>query len=284
MIKNQIKTVLLLGSLTGLFLFIGASLGGRGGLIMALIFAGGLNIFSFWFSDKIVLKMYKAKEADHSEHSKLYDMVKDITIRAKLPMPKVYIVPSQHPNAFATGRSPKHAAIACTVGIINLLNDHELKGVLAHELAHVKNRDTLISTISATIAGVISYLAMMARWGAIFGGFGGNRDRGNILELLALAIIAPLMALIIQMAISRSREFLADETGAKFLHDGSGLASALEKLEKGIQHKPLRPMGTTEATAHLFIENPFKGSGMFKMFSTHPNTKDRVQRLRLMKF
>ena len=284
MIKNQVKTVLLLGLLTGLFLFIGALIGGRTGLIIGLIFAGGMNFFSFWFSDKIVLAIYKAKEANHAEHSQVYDIVKDITLRAKLPMPKVYIIPSAHPNAFATGRSPQKAAVAVTTGIVNLLNNHELKGVLAHELAHVKNRDTLISTISATIAGVISYIAMMARWSAIFGGFGGNRDNSNIIELLVLAIVAPVMALIIQMAISRSREYLADESGAKFLHDSSGLASALEKIEKGIDMRPLKAQGNTKATAHLFIENPFRGSGFFKMFSTHPQTSDRVKRLREMKF
>ena len=284
MIKNQIKTTLLLGLLTGLFLFIGSILGGKAGLIIGLIFAGIMNVGSFWFSDKIVLKMYRAQEADRSKHSKLYDMVKDITVRAKLPMPKVYIIPGPHPNAFATGRSPNHAAIACTVGIINLLTDHELKGVIAHELAHVKNRDTLISTVSATIAGVISYIAMMARWSAIFGGFGGNRDNNNIIELIVLAIIAPLMAMIIQMAISRSREYLADETGARFLNDATGLASALEKIEQGIKHVPLRPMGQTEATAHLFIQNPFRNKGIVKLFSTHPSTKDRIKKLHSLKF
>lgn len=284
MIKNQVKTVLLLGLLTGLFLFIGALIGGRAGLVIGLIFAGGMNFFSFWFSDKIVLAIYKAKEANHTEHSQLYNIVKDISIRAKVPMPKVYIINSAHPNAFATGRSPKKAAVAVTTGIVNLLNNHELKGVLAHEMAHVKNRDTLISTISATIAGVISYIAMMARWSAIFGGFGGDRNNSNIIELLVLAIVAPIMALIIQMAISRSREYLADETGAKILLDSSGLATALEKIEKGIDMRPLKAQSNTEATAHLFIENPFRGQGLFKMFSTHPQTKDRVKRLRAMKF
>ena len=280
MIKNQIKTVLLLGGLTGILLMIGGLIGGKSGLLIGLIFAGGMNFVSFWWSDKIVLKLYKAKPADKAHHSKLYSMVQEIAQTAKLPMPKIYIVPSQHPNAFATGRSHSKAAVAYTEGILHLLNDHELKGVTAHELSHIKNRDTLISTIAATIAGVISYLAMMARWGAMFGGFGGDRDRGGgMIELLVLAIVAPIMALIIQMAISRSREFLADATGAKLVRDGSGLASALQKLEIGIKHAPLKPQGTTEATAHLFIENPFRGSGFFKIFSTHPSTKERIKRL-----
>lgn len=285
MAMNQVKTVILLGALTGLFLLIGTLIGGRAGLIIALILAGGMNFFSYWFSDKIVLAIYRAKEADKQKHAKLYDMIRDITTRAKLPMPKVYIVPTHHPNAFATGRNYKHAAVACTEGIMQLLNDHELKGVIAHELAHIKNRDILISSIAATIAGVISYLAMMARWGAIFGGFGGrDNDSGGLIELLVLAIVAPIMALIIQLAISRSREYLADETGAKFLHDSSGLAAALEKLEKGVSHAPLRAQGTTEATAHMFISNPFRGGGLWKIFSTHPSTAERVKRLRALKF
>jgi len=283
--SNQIKTVLLLGALTGIFLAIGYFLGGRTGILIALIFAGGVNFFSYWFSDKIVLAIYRAKEADKIEHKRLYEMVQDIIIQAKLPMPKVYIIPTNHPNAFATGRNYKHAAVACTQGIMDLLNDHELKGVIAHELAHVKNRDILISSIAATIAGVISYLAMMARWGAIFGGFGGrDNDSGGIIELLVLAIVAPLMAVIIQLAISRSREYHADETGARFIRDASGLASALEKLKQGIKRAPLKAQGTTEATSHLFIESPFRGGGLLKIFSTHPPTEERVKRLRALKF
>ncbi len=285
MIKNQIKTALLLGLLTGLFLLLGALIGGQTGLLLGLIFAGGINFFSFWFSDKIVLAIYRAKEADKNQHSKLYEMVRDISMRAKLPMPKIYIVPGQHPNAFATGRSPKKGVVAVTQGIMNLLNDHELKGVLAHEMAHIKNRDTLISTIAAAIAGVISYIAMMARWSAIFGGMGGrDNNSGNIIELLILAVVAPLMATLIQLAISRSREFIADETGARILKDASGLASALQKLESGISKAPLKAQGTTEATAHLFIENPFRGKGIWKMFSTHPTTQERVKKLQAIRF
>lgn len=282
MLKNQIKTVLLLGGLTGLFLLIG-SFFGRSGLLFALIFAGGMNFVSYWWSDKIVLKIYRAKEADRNEYSELYSLIDEVRHSAKLPMPKVYIVNSPQANAFATGRNPKHAAVAVTTGILNLLNKNELKGVLAHEIGHVKNKDILVSSVAATIAGVISYIAMMARWSAIFGGFGGDRDRGNIVELLALAIIAPLMALIIQMAISRSREFLADQTGANLIRDPFSLASALEKIHNNVSHNPLKQMGTTEATAHIFIHNPFKGKGFINIFSTHPSVEERCKRLREMK-
>ncbi|MBT3298744.1 zinc metalloprotease HtpX [archaeon] len=284
--KNQLKTALLLAALTSILLVIGDFIGGTQGLIIAFIFAGGLNFFSYWFSDKIVLAIYRAKEADKNKYSKIYEMVQDISIRAKLPMPKIYIIPSHHPNAFATGRNPNNAVVACTEGILNLLNDHELKGVIAHEMAHISNRDILIQSITATIAGVISFVAMMARWTAIFGGFGGrdNNNSGGLIELLVLAIVAPIMAMLIQFAISRSREYLADETGSKFLKDATGLASALEKLEKGISHNPLKAQGNTEATAHMFISNPFRGSSLLKIFSTHPTTESRVKRLRLLKF
>ena len=284
MIKNQIKTVLLLGGLTSILLLIGGLIGGRTGLLIGLIFAGVMNFVSYWWSDKIVLAIYKAKEADKNQYSKLYSMVDEIRHSAHLPMPKVYIVPSPHPNAFACGPTWKRSAVAFTEGILDLLNDHELKGVVAHELSHIKNRDTLISTVAATIAGVISYVAMMARWSAIFGGFGGRDGDNNIMELLVLAVVAPIMALIIQMAISRSREYLADESGARILKDSSGLALALEKLEAGIKHSPLKPQGTTEATSHMFIENPFRGKGLWKIFSTHPSTAERTKRLRALMF
>ncbi len=283
--KNQIKTALLLGGLTGIFLLIGGSLGGRSGLLFALIFAGGINFVSYWWSHKIVLAIYKAKEADRNEHSKLYSIVQELASKANLPMPKVYIMNSPQANAFATGRNPKNAVVAVTSGILDLLNHNELRGVLAHELGHIKNRDILISSVAATIAGVISYIAMMARWAAIFGGFGGDRDRGSgLIELLVLAIIAPIMAMIIQFAISRSREFLADETGAKFTNDASALASALQKIEGSVKHHPFGRMGTTEATAHMFISNPLKSSSFIELFSTHPTTKKRIERLRAMKF
>ena len=225
--------------------------------------------------------MYRAKEADKNEHSYLYSTVREITQHAKLPMPKIYIIDTPQSNAFATGRNPKHAAVAVTTGILELLEKNELKGVLAHEIGHIKNRDILISSVAATIAGVISYIAMMARWAAIFGGIGGrDRDNGGLIELLVLAIIAPIMALIIRSAISRSREYLADETGAKLVRDPHSLASALQKIEKNVKHYPFARVGKTEATAHLFISNPLKASSFLELFSTHPSTEKRVQRLR----
>ena len=284
MIKNQIKTVLLLGALTGIFLLIGGLIGGQAGLFIGLVFALGINFVSYWFSHKIVLWMYGAQEADRKQYHQLYATVEDIRQRANLPMPKVYIMNSPQANAFATGRNPTHAVVAVTTGILQILDHNELKGVLAHEMGHVKNRDILISTIAATIAGVISYIAMTARWAALFGGLGGRNENGpNILELLVLAIIAPIMALIIQMAISRSREYLADETGAKLIRDPFSLATALEKIEKNVSHHPLQQMGATEATAHLFIHHPFKGKSLLNLFSTHPPTAERIKRLRAMK-
>ncbi len=284
MLKNQLKTVLLLGLLTSLFLIIGALAGGRTGLLIGLLFALGMNFVSYWWSAKIVLWMYKAKEADAKEYAHLYTIVKEIAHTAGLPLPKVYIIDTPQSNALATGRNPEHAVVAVTTGILQLLTKEELQGVLAHEMGHVKNRDILISTIAATIAGVISYVAMIARWGAIFGGLGKDGERGNgLIELLVLGIIAPLMAMIIQLAISRSREYLADETGAKLVKDPQALASALEKIEKNVAHYPFQAVGSTQATAHLFIANPFKGGVWLSMFSTHPKTELRCKRLREMK-
>ena len=284
MFKNQLKTVLLLGLLTSIFLVIGAFFGGKTGLLIGLLFALGMNFVSYWWSAKIVLWMYKAKEADTKEYAHLYTIVKEIAHTAGLPMPKVYIVETPQSNAFATGRNPEHAVVAVTTGILQLLTKEELRGVLAHEMGHIKNRDILISTIAATIAGVISYVAMIARWGAIFGGLGKDGERGNgLLELIVLGIIAPLMAMIIQLAISRSREYLADETGAKLVKDPHALASALEKIEKNVAHHPFQAVGSTQATAHLFIANPFKGGVWLSMFSTHPKTAERCRRLREMK-
>ena len=282
--QNQLKTVLLLGGLTGILLLIGAAIGGKAGLLIGLIFAGGMNFFSFWFSDKIAIFMYKGVEADRTKESELYQMMQELTSKANLPMPRLYIIPSNNANAFATGRSERKAVVAVTTGLLKLLNKDELKGVLAHELGHIKNKDILISSIAATIAGVISYIAMMARWAAIFGGFGGNSDnQSNILELLALAIIAPVVAMIIQFAISRSREFLADETGAKIAGSPYGLASALEKLEQNVKHHPFKKTGTTQATAHLFINNPFNSKSIFELFSTHPSSSKRISKLRAMR-
>ena len=285
MFKNQIKTALLLGGLTGLLIAIGGLLGGRNGLLIGLLFAGVMNFVSYWFSAKIVLWMYHAKEAERKEHALAYSIVEDIVKKADLPMPKVYIIETPQSNAFATGRNPDHAVVALTTGILQLLTKEELQGVLAHEMGHVKNRDILISTIAATIAGVISYVAMIARWGVIFSGFGGrDNERGSgLIEILVLSISAPLMAMVIQMAISRSREYLADETGAKLVKDPEALARALEKIEKNVAHHPFQAVGTTNATAHLFIHNPFKGKSMLSLFSTHPSTEARCKRLRDMK-
>ena len=280
-IKNQLKTAVLLALLTALLLWIG-SLFGRNGIIFAAIFVGIMNIGSYWFSDKIVLWMYRAKEAKQSEYPKLYKVVKDVARLYNLPMPKVYIIPTNSPNAFATGRSPSHAAVAATEGILKILNEEELKGVIAHEFGHVRNRDILISTIAGTIAGIISYIGAMARWSAIFGS-GRDDDRGgNLISLLILGIITPLVATLIQLAISRSREYLADETGAKTVRNGDALADALEKIEKNTDINPMR-FGTT-STAHLFISNPFRNVSFLNLLMTHPSTKSRAERLRAMKF
>jgi len=276
---NQLKTVTLLALLTALALWFG-SIFGNNGLIIAVIFVLGMNLVSYFWSHKIVLMMYRAKEASESEYPDLHKTVREISHLANVPMPKLYIIPSEQANAFATGRNPKHAIVACTHGIMKLLSKDELKGVLAHEISHVKNRDILIATVAATIAGVISWLASMARWGAIFGGFGGRDDNNNIISLLVLSIVTPIIALIIQLAISRSREFLADETGAKTIHNPYALASALEKIEASVHHHPLK-FGSP-ATSSLFIANPFKGKGLMNLLSTHPPTEERVKRLRSM--
>lgn len=281
-IGNQIKTVLLLGLLTALLLWIG-SFWGKSGLTIAFVIVLIMNFVSYWFSDKIVLMMYRGKEVKDT-NNRLYKIVDGVRHMVTLPMPKVYILPGNYSNAFATGRNPKHAAVAASEGILELLNDHELKGVIAHEISHINNRDILVSTIAATIAGVISYVATMAQWAAIFG---GNRDdnRGSGLELLILAILTPIIATIIRLAISRSREYLADESAAKILHDGEGLAKALEKLDTDIKRKPMLVNSSTETTAHLFISNPFgKTNGFIKFFLTHPPTHDRVKRLRSRNF
>jgi heat shock protein HtpX len=280
MIKNQLKTVVLLASLTALLLWIG-SFWGRSGIIIGLVFAILINFGSYWYSDKIILKMYRAKPVTEQQAPRLYKIVREVIQLANLPMPKIYILPTDNPNAFATGRNPKNAAIACTKGILELLNDDELKGVIAHEASHVKNRDILIQTVAATIAGVISYVAIMARWGAMFGGFGRDRDGSNIVQLLVLAIVTPIIATLLQLAISRSREFLADESAAKTLHNSFGLASALEKLEQGVKKNPLR-FGS-QATSCLFIANPFRG-GLLNLLSTHPKMSERINKLKSMNF
>ncbi len=278
---NNVKTTLLLGGLTGLLLVVGALLGGRSGLIIAFFFAIVMNFGSYWFSDKIVLMMYRAKPVTRKQVPNLYKIVDEVRKKAKLPMPKVYVIPTMSPNAFATGRNPKHGVVAVTQGLVNLLSHNELKGVIAHEVGHIKNRDILISSVAATIAGVISFVAMMARWSAIFGGFGGRDGDNNIIGVLAVAIITPIIAMIIQLAISRSREYLADESGAEFAGNPTYLADALEKLEQGNKMMPLKD--ANPATAHLFITNPLSGKGLMNLLSTHPPIKERVKKLRAMK-
>jgi heat shock protein HtpX len=285
MAGNQIKTAVLLGLLTGLLLGVGYLAGGSNGLFIALIFSVAMNFSAYWFSDKIALAMYRAQPVSKEQAPNLYNMVESVCHKAKLPMPKIYMIPAESPNAFATGRNQKHAALAVTQGIVKLLNKEEMEGVIAHELAHIKNRDILIQSVAAMIAGVISYLAMMARFGALFGGFGGrDRDRGSMVELLILAIVTPIIAMIIQLAISRSREYMADSTGALILKSGKGLASALDKLDKAIQHTPFRRTTQAQATAHMFIANPFRAEKVMGWFMTHPPMKERIRKLNEIKF
>lgn len=281
MLFNQIKTVLLLGILTSIVLLIGGFIGGQQGLTVALVFAVLMNFGAYFFSHKIVLMMYHAQELPKSKAPDIHKMVEDIAHAANIPKPKIYLIPSQHANAFATGPSPKKAVVAVTEGIIKLLTKEELKGVLAHEIGHVKNRDILIQTIAATIASIISYLAFMARWAAIFGTGRDDNRGGNPLSLLFMVIIAPLAAMIIQLAISRSREYLADERGARLIKNPLPLASALNKLDAASKHMPLQ-FGSP-STAHLFIVKPFRGEGLMSLFSTHPPLTERIQRLKAMK-
>jgi heat shock protein HtpX len=278
--ENRVKTVLLLTGLTIFLIFMGKLLGGRQGMYLAFILALGMNFFSYWFSDKIVLRMYRAQEVSPEEAPQIHQMVEELAHEAGIPKPRVYIIPDESPNAFATGRNPQHAAVAATQGIIRLLTPVELKGVLAHELGHVLNRDILISTIAATLAGAIMILANMARWGAILGMGRNDEEGGGILGVLIMSIIAPIAAMLIQMAISRSREYLADETGAHLAHNPESLARALEKLSLGTQRIP---MDASPATAHMFIVNPLTGRSLMTLFSTHPPIEERVERLRAMR-
>ncbi len=280
-IQNQIKTVVLLGLLTGLLLGVGYIIGGPSGLTIGLIFALSINFVTYWFSDKIVLGMYKAKIAKKKEYPELHSIIEDLCKQANLPKPKIYIMHSENPNAFATGRNPKNAAVAVTTATLNLLDKNELTGVLAHELSHIKNRDTLITTIAATIAGVISYVAFMARFAAIFGGGRNSEGAGNILSLLVLAILTPIIAALLQLALSRSREYLADEKGARISKHPLALASALQKLEKAAKIKPMKK--GNPATSSLFIVNPFSARGVATLFSTHPPISLRVKKLQEMK-
>ncbi|MCX5835896.1 MAG: zinc metalloprotease HtpX [Deltaproteobacteria bacterium] len=279
---NIVKTGLLLGALTGLLMLIGGYFGGQQGVVIAFIFAMVMNFGSYWFSDKLILRMYKAQEVSESQAPELYAMVKNLALKASLPMPKVYIIPEDTPNAFATGRNEHHAVVAVTEGILRILNKDELEGVIAHELTHIKNRDMLIGSIAATLAGAIVMLANMAQWAAIFGGASRDNDEegGGIVGLIFMAILAPIAATIIQMAISRSREYLADEGGAKVSKKPYGLAGALEKLSRASQAVP---MDANPSTAHMFIVNPLSGKSLMNLFSTHPPVEERIARLKSMR-
>jgi heat shock protein HtpX len=282
---NGFRTTILLAALTALVVWIGQMFGGTNGAVLALVIAGAMNFFSYWFSDKIVLRMYGAQEITQSDDPELFSIVRELTVRDGLPMPRVYIIPEETPNAFATGRNPEHAAVAVTHGIRRILDRRELAGVLGHELSHVKHRDILISSIAATLAGAISYLAQMAQWAAIFGGGSRDREEGgsNICGLLFMMIVAPIAAMLIQMAVSRSREYSADEGGAKVSGDPLALASALRKLQMGAQNIPLQVSdATANSTAHMFIVNPLSGGGIANLFSTHPPMEERIARLEAM--
>jgi heat shock protein HtpX len=282
---NSFKTALLLSALTALILIIGQVFGGQQGLIIAFIFALIMNGGSYWFSDKIVLSLYRAQEVAYEQAPDLHRMVERLAQKAGIPKPKIYLIPSQNPNAFATGRNPDHAVVAVTEGIVRLLNSDELEGVLSHELSHIKNRDILIGSIAATMAGVVMMLASMARWAALFGGFGRDDDEGagGVIGLIAMSILAPIAAMLIQFAISRSREYLADETGARVSNNPLGLARALEKLSTASKRIPMEAgPATAQATSHLFIVNPFTGKSLMNLFSTHPSAEERIKRLRAM--
>jgi heat shock protein HtpX len=277
---NTMKTFLLMGVLTVMLVLIGRLLGGEGGMVMAFLLAAVMNFGTYWFSDKLVLKMYRAQEVTGAEAPELYRMVQELSGRANLPMPRVYVIPGDQPNAFATGRNPEHAAVAVTEGIVRTLSRDELRGVIGHELAHIKHRDILVGTVAATMAGAISMIANMAQWAMIFGGGRSSDDEGgNPIAGLAMMIVAPIAAMMVQMAISRSREFLADEGGAQIAGNPLSLSSALRKLDARAHEIP---MHASPATAHMFIVNPLTGGGMMKLFSTHPPMEERIARLEAM--
>ena len=275
---NNIRTVMLMAALTALLVFIGKAIGGQNGMFIAFAFAIAMNFASYWFSDKIVLRMYNAREVNESESPDFYSMVRTLATRAGLPMPKVYLIPGDQPNAFATGRDPEHAAVAATEGIMRILSRDELSGVIGHELAHIKNRDILIGTIAATIAGAISMLANMAQWAMIFGGRSDDDEEGgsNLFGGLLMIILAPIAAFVIQMAISRSREYIADADGARIAGNPRYLSNALRKLHNAAQQIP---MNATPATAHMFIVSPLSGSAIASLFSTHPPMEKRIEKL-----
>ena len=280
---NTLKTTVLLGALTGLLMLIGGYFGGKNGVVMAFFFAMIMNFGSYWFSDKLVLRMYNAQEVTESQAPELYGMVSNLALRGGLPMPRVYVIPQETPNAFATGRNEEHAVVAVTEGILRILSRDELEGVIAHELTHIKNKDMLIGSIAATLAGAIVMLANMAQWAAMFGGAGRDSEEGGhggVIGLVLMAILAPIAATIIQMAISRSREFMADAGGAAISGKPLGLAGALEKLQRASQ---AIPMDANPSTAHMFIVNPLTGRSFMALFSTHPPIEERIARLRSMR-
>ncbi len=272
----------MLALLTGLIMLLGGLMGGRGGLAIAFVFAIGMNFFSYWFSDKMVLRAYGAQPLDQSSAPELSGIVSELADAARIPTPKLYLIDSDTPNAFATGRNPNHAAVAVTRGIMRICTRDELKGVIGHELSHVINRDILVSSIAATLAGVVMFVGTMARWGALFGGFGGRDEdeRGGVIGLLFMAILAPLAATLIQLAISRTREYQADASGARLTHDPLLLANALRKLEAANERMPMAD--ATPNTAHLFIVNPLNLGGIQRLFSTHPPIEERIRRLERM--
>jgi len=276
---NLMKTAILMAAITALFMAIGSLLGGQQGMMIALVVALGMNFFSYWFSDKLVLKMYKAQEVDESSAPQFYRMVRELAQRAQLPMPKVYLINEDAPNAFATGRNPEHAAVAATTGILRMLSERELRGVMAHELAHVRHRDILISTVSATMAGAIS---MLANFAMFFGGRDGEGRSTNPVVGILVMILAPIAASLIQMAISRAREFEADRGGAEISGEPRALASALQKIHQAAQGIPLETTERHPETAQMMIMNPLSGGGLRGLFSTHPSTEERVERLLAM--
>lgn len=278
MFGNWIKTSILMAGIVALFGTVGGMIGGQQGMLIALLFAGGMNVWAYWFSDKMVLKMYRARQVDEASSPYLYNIVRELAGRAELPMPKVYIIDEEQPNAFATGRNPEHAAVAATTGIMKMLSERELRGVMAHELTHVKNRDILISTITASVAGAISALA---QFGMFFGGRGGD-DRPNPLVAIVIMILAPIAGMLIQMAISRTREFGADRGGAEISGDPNALADALTKIDAYARGIPMRTADAHPETAQMMIMNPLSGGGLRGLFTTHPATEERVARLRAM--
>jgi heat shock protein HtpX len=280
---NFLKTTVLLATLTGLLVAIGGLIGGAGGMIFALIFAGVMNFTAYWFSDKMALRMAGAHQIQESDDPHLFAMVREVAELSRMPMPRVYIIQNDSPNAFATGRDPKHGVVAVTTGIQRLLTDRELRGVLGHEMGHVKNRDILTSSIVATVAGAISMIAQMLMWSSLLG---GRRDEQNPLVTLGVILIAPIAASMIQFGISRQREYAADKTGAEVTRDPEALASALEKLQRGVEMRPMRDTPAQEAVSALYIVKPFsmRSGGMSKLFSTHPPLEERIERLRKMRF